>query len=705
MRKIKFFIAAVAFAVFAFLPYIAEAVPAYPNPIKKTQADGTTITIQLHGDEFFNYTTTSDGYNIVEGEDGIYYYAQLSGGELFPTKVRAKDPAKRVAEDRAVLHTITRGVPASVAATAKMNAVSLLPEPTAQQLRAAELRDEKTRSGEKFKSLIILVNFSNKAFTVPSPNKAFSDMLNVEGYTNRYGAMASARDYYYDNSNGRFDPDFVVVGPYTLPQTMTYYGGNVNNSDKNPQQMVIDACRLADADVNFAEFADDGIVRDIFIFYAGHNEAEGGGTGTIWPHRWELFSPLTLDGVSVVGYACSSEYAGSGGTRMAGIGTFCHEFGHVLGWPDFYDTNYATNGQSVALDRYSLMNSGSYNNGGHTPSAVTALERYMKGWLEPREFTESGIYTLPPVREDDAFIIKTESEGEFFIIENRNSEADVWDAALAAQYGVSSLEGLLVMHVDRSENIIPGLNVSAKYLWDANLLNAVSSHECCKIIRAGELSNKPSWLFSARTSASLSDYTHSDFKSWSGNSTGKTINKITQNGYDVTFYVGNMNYDIKIETLGQNDVDLSWDNSTHTGNFTVTWESEYGESGSLTTSNKYVYLSPLSMNTLYTIRISPPVVDDSEEQYTEMVIATLPQSNAYASMMRVKGIYYVDDNILLRLINIIKDVDSIEWTVNGAVVEPPQFKLTEVGAHTVVATINYADGTVERLIKKVNVRN
>ncbi|MFQ8827575.1 MAG: hypothetical protein ACLR76_09350 [Alistipes sp.] len=22
-------------------------------------------------------------------------------------------------------------------------------------------------------------------------------------------------------------------------------------------------------------------------------------------------------------------------SRMAGIGTFCHEFGHVLGWPDF----------------------------------------------------------------------------------------------------------------------------------------------------------------------------------------------------------------------------------------------------------------------------------------------------------------------------------------------------------------------------------
>ena len=37
------------------------AIPADKTPVRVTQADGTTLTLRLVGDEFFHYNTTDDG--------------------------------------------------------------------------------------------------------------------------------------------------------------------------------------------------------------------------------------------------------------------------------------------------------------------------------------------------------------------------------------------------------------------------------------------------------------------------------------------------------------------------------------------------------------------------------------------------------------------------------------------------------------------
>ena len=61
---------------------LAHATPADPTPTRVTQPDGTTITVVLHGDEFLNYLTTSDGYTVVKNEAGYYTYACLDGDRL-----------------------------------------------------------------------------------------------------------------------------------------------------------------------------------------------------------------------------------------------------------------------------------------------------------------------------------------------------------------------------------------------------------------------------------------------------------------------------------------------------------------------------------------------------------------------------------------------------------------------------------------------
>ena len=116
---------------------------------------------------------------------------------------------------------------------------------------------------------------------------------------------------------------------------------------------------------------------------------------------------------------------------MTAIGTFCHEFGHVLGWPDFYDTDYsASGGTAPALESFSLMCSGSYNNNSRTPPSVNILERWMVGWAEPDEVTENGLYTLAPVSENKGYLVQTPTTNDYFLLENRDTRNNKWDQPL-----------------------------------------------------------------------------------------------------------------------------------------------------------------------------------------------------------------------------------------------------------------------------------
>ena len=44
------------------------------------------------------------------------------------------------------------------------------------------------------------------------------------------GSFGSIREYFRDQSNGQFTPEFVVIGPVTLDNSYGYYGANSANS-------------------------------------------------------------------------------------------------------------------------------------------------------------------------------------------------------------------------------------------------------------------------------------------------------------------------------------------------------------------------------------------------------------------------------------------------------------------------------------------
>ena len=445
----QFFRIIFAIVLFTGTYFTLSAIPAYPYPIKITQPDGSELTIMLRGDEFFRYKTTLDGILLVEDANGIHKYARLSAdGRRVSTDVKAQEIQNRTNAERKLVKELQNS-------TIQKRIDGIQKAARVSAAEKAVLADNGFPLTGSPRSLVILVNFSDINYVVSNPQTAFTNLLNEKGYSAN-GGTGSARDYFSDASNGIFAPQFDVVGPYTLPQNMEYYGGNVNDNDKNPRQMVLDACRLADeAGMDFKQYDTDnnGVIDNVFIYYAGYNEAEGGGDNTVWPHRWSMpsGSNYRFDGVQVWDYACTSELRGRTGTNMCGIGTFAHEFGHVLGLPDYYATDGS---EHFTLDKWHIMDAGAYLNNGRTPPTYSAYDRFFLDWLKPVELKVAQNVSLEPLlSSNQAYIITKDGNHnmigndpqprEFFVLENRQKTG--WDAYLPAS-------GMLIWHIDYLKN-------------------------------------------------------------------------------------------------------------------------------------------------------------------------------------------------------------------------------------------------------------
>jgi len=428
------------------------SVPATPYPITISQPDGTELTIRLHGDENFSYKTTLDGYALVPNTENVMTYAQMDAkGLLFSSKIKAHNIKSRLSNEKNFVKSLTPNINFSAQNQLK------------RSLRSKSTSTESTIQ-KSFpllgspKSLVILVNFSDKNFVTATPKVAYTSLLNDNGYSTN-GGTGSARDYFMSSTYGKFSPTFDVVGPVTLPQTLDYYGKNNlsdNNNDTNPQQMIIDACAAANtAGLDFTQYDTDnnGVLDNVFVYYAGYNEAEGAAANTIWPHRWSVYSGDKFDGKTLRDYACTSELRGASGSNMCGIGTFCHEFGHVLGLVDYYHTTE----NKATLETWDIMDAGAYNNGGRTPPTYSAYDRFFLGYLTPKEIKVGSNLTLKPLYqgktppasiENQVFLFSATTHNlignnpnptEFFMVEYRKKTG--WDAYLPA-------EGMLIWHIN-----------------------------------------------------------------------------------------------------------------------------------------------------------------------------------------------------------------------------------------------------------------
>ena len=471
----------------AMLTLTASAVPARRTQRTLTLSDGTQVTATLSGDENYHYWKTADGRAFVMNEENIPQEISLQQAQ---SKLQAKVQARNA-------HRIAKRTKRKAAWGAETNPIS----------------------GER-KGLVILVNYKDKK--MQHTQAEYNDYFNKAGYSDN-NCTGSVRDYFLSQSYGKFSLDFDVMGPVTLSKNLSYYGDNDSDgNDKHAAEMVAEAVKLAVSGIDLKRYDwdGDGYVDQVYVVYAGYGEHADAPANTIWPHEFELSEAakyndgpgaLTINGVTIDTYACSSELRGSSGNKMDGIGTACHEFSHCLAIPDMYDTS--ADGENFGMNVWDLMDYGSYNGEdgyGETPAPFTSYERMYCGWLTPVELTQPcNVNDMPAItKEPVAYLIRNANPkfpGEYYLLENHQQES--WDAYAPAH-------GMLVLHVDFNSNA-----------WKQNTVNNVASHQRMTIIPAdGKLSHYntagDTWPGTSKKTA-LTDSSNPAAKLYNLNSNGR----------------------------------------------------------------------------------------------------------------------------------------------------------------------------------------
>ncbi len=714
------------FIIALLLLYIGtDARPARCGLIQLQQPDGSIFGAYFSGDEFMRIKTTESGNAIIQDQDGWWCYANYgSDGRISCSgfRVGGKVPSSVLAESRAIPY----GILAEKAASKR----SICAEDELKPLikRIMEKAGPDVRAGEQKGSkhgLVILAQYQDVKFRYSK--ESFVNMLTQEGYRQN-GATGSAKEYFDAQFNGAMDFSFTVSEIVTLSKKRAYYGGNDSyGNDKNAAEMIQEACILADNEIDFSLYDDDGdgTVDNVFVFFAGGDEAEGAGEDCIWSHAWYIYSgagiSLRLDGKRIDRYACTSELTRTGTTQvLAGIGTFCHEYSHTFGLPDLYDTDYDDKGGWAAglWGRTALMDSGNQNNNGNTPPYFNAIEREILGIGSPIMIENDGTYTLEPINLNGAYCrLDTDTPGEYYLIECRSSEG--WDAWCGGN-------GMLVYHIDKSPAYL-------KRWEQTNTVNAYRDHQCADLIeadgRANGFTSQSNYIslmrnikgvfFPYGSVTQLTPQSNPGLKFWSGNPCSASITGIRLDGNRISFGVTGLGSastppvpeKLKAEPFADAAIITFESSRPYSSEATVTWGKSSQENKVLKVkpyqSGKYaVVLEGLEPgNKTYTINVHFEIGELKGESKSTSFMTTRqsPVSWPYIFLSKSvrSGSLAKGTRIPLRVYNA-SGAAEIKWTFNGQPVTPePDGRFTITSDGILRANIQWKDGSVDIIEKSI----
>ena len=423
----------------------AYSVPAYRSRWNVVLVDGTQVQATVMGDEYYSWLLDDDGNVLTPSGDGKTYVRNA----------QQIDDALATADGRRAANRWRIGS----AATA--------PLPTTGSPKIP----------------VILVEFQDSVFSVADTpagiREHYARFCNgtPDGIRQQYaGNYGSIRDYFRDQSEGLFTPEFVIIGPVKLHQKESYYGQNNTQGTKDIlyAQFRQEAIQLATQTYsgNWSDFDNKkkGQVDLAFFIYAGSGENTASTHDYLmWPK--ESTGSVKVGDITIATTGCTSEMralTNSVGdvtsTTPDGIGVFCHELSHALGLPDFYDTKY----KGFGMDLWSLMDYGCYAGNGRCPGGYNSYELDFMGWRELHTITDNGSYTLLPLNNggQGVKIVNPENPDEYYILENRQRKS--WDQAICTYSS-----GMLVIHVDYSSSA-----------WFNNTVNINADHQRMTIIAA-----------------------------------------------------------------------------------------------------------------------------------------------------------------------------------------------------------------------------
>ncbi|MCC6395451.1 MAG: M6 family metalloprotease domain-containing protein [Bacteroidetes bacterium] len=447
------------------------AMPAKRTPTVVAQPDGSTFSIVGFGDERYNYAETLDGYVVIQGSDEYWYYATLNPeGRFVPSAFRIQ--GNNVAPQQKMVSGVPKHLrESSPVIASRMRMYELERTASEGTLRKSILGPERTENGVK-RVLILCVEFSNLAATQTSAS--FQEMVNNDSWKSGVGGMSK---YYKDVSYNMLSLQADGQDWITAAEASAYYAFSNADFGIHIQELVsqcIDAAEANGVDFSLYDNDGDGEVDGLFIVHSGKGAEEGNQTQYIWSHSGGLNETYarTYDGMYIGRYIIMPEMYGAG---HVDIGVFCHEYGHMLGLPDLYDTNDASNGESEGIGNWCLMATGGWGGDGSSPERPTHMSAYCKellGLTTPTVLAASQGLSVPQA-ETNSFAYKIwmddNQSDEYMLVENR--EKTGFDLDLPAS-------GLLIYHIDK--NLVD--------IWPAsNRINVASAHLGVKVYEADGL--------------------------------------------------------------------------------------------------------------------------------------------------------------------------------------------------------------------------
>jgi len=531
-----------------------------------------------------------------------------------------------------------------------------------------------------FRMIVLPVEFQDRQFTA--------------GREEQQAMVRQAQDY-FNRQYG--DPEafsFELAPAVRLSHSLSYYGANYSDrKDIRIQEAVREACNSLKDEIDFPAYDNDGdgAVDVVFLLTAGPGEQEGGDENALWPQQGWLSAnggSLTLKGKRIDAFAASPE----------GVpGIFCHEFAHILGLPDFYDTDGAgSGGQTPGLWGTSLMDEGCRQ--AVLPDFGAAeFEILGLGTCDP---LATGHYELAPLPEGRRYLkATTDKEGECFL------------------FGCGP-GGLYVYHLDRSENpagYSPHHDavVSARQRWDSGTVNDAPEHPCLRLLPADPEAEGARLPFPQPDFDSFGSDTPSPFRSWSGRASGLALTGIQ------LLPDGSVSFDV-VEPLRLTDISVyqdaavvRWQQASALGEvlgYELRW-SDGTESFSreLGADARSCTLEGLKPQTNYSFSVLVRTSEHDRYSVGGHFVTKLYREGTYpyiylSNVPRgTDGSFPPDSKIPLRVFNA-TDVLEVRWTLNGATIEPGAdgyYTLTRSG--TLKAEILHTDGTSEVIIKQINV--
>ncbi len=451
------------------------AIKAAPFLINSTQPDGSVVQIRKVGNEHFNYTVTGeDSVLVVRDSNGYWNYADEHGKK---TGMRVHAKSKRSAKERNFLKKRNSREILEKFREKRLKQLEEQRENEPQVLRSSSpmlanawgggTKNTNTPTRPTLNSvkkegdvrgLVVLVQFSDVKFKRDNANEEYHDFLNKEGYSNYY-MKGSARDFFILNSSGKYRPTFDVYGPVTLKGKRDSYGAMVDPNNiaagaVNAISEAMDSLVVAGVDFTPYDSDNDRIVDFVYMIYAGVGSADTDVQTAIWPHSYNVSKRLTRN-MSMYRYACSPEIDGQAylyrksTDALNGIGTFCHEFSHVLGLQDHYDVGVNESRTKVRYTpgAWDLMDAGSYNcpqnkymSTSCSPANLSAFERFSLGWLDPRRLEISDTtFILNAIQENDGLVLTSKNDNEYYFVDFRLKQD--FDTGLPNQ-------GMLIWHIN-----------------------------------------------------------------------------------------------------------------------------------------------------------------------------------------------------------------------------------------------------------------